>query len=35
MVAIYNIIYFKNKEDVQAVIDNPHFKNILDNIYKN
>ena len=33
--AIYNIIYFKNKEDVQAVIDNPHFKNILDNIYKN
>lgn len=32
---IYNIIYFKNKEDVQAVIDNPHFKNILDNIYKN
>lgn len=28
-------IYFKNKEDAIAVIDNPHFKNILDNIYKN
>ena len=28
-------IYFKNKEDAIAVINNPHFKNILDNIYKN
>ena len=27
--------YFKNKEDAQAVIDNPNFKNILDEIYKN
>lgn len=34
---IYNegAIYFKNKEDAQAVIDNPNFKNILDEIYKN
>ena len=28
-------IYFKNKEDAIAVINNPRFKNILDNIYKN
>lgn len=28
-------IYFKNKEDVQAVIDNPHFRGILDAIFKN
>ena len=28
-------IYFKNKENAIAVINNPHFKNILDNIYKN
>lgn len=28
-------IYFKNKEDVIAVINNPNFKVILDNIYKN
>ena len=27
-------IYFKNKEDAQAVIDNPHFRSILDAIYK-
>ena len=27
-------IYFKNKEDVQAVIDNPNFRSILDAIYK-
>lgn len=34
---IYNegAVYFKNKEDAQAVIDNPNFKNILDEIYKN
>lgn len=30
-----NTIYFKNKKDAIAVIDNPNFKNILDNIYKN
>ena len=28
-------IYFKNKDDAQAVIDNPNFKDILDAIYKN
>lgn len=28
-------IMFKNEADAQSVIDNPHFKNILDNIYKN
>lgn len=27
-------IYFKNKEDAQAVIDNPDFRSILDAIYK-
>ena len=27
-------IYFKNREDVQSVIDNPNFKEILDTIYK-
>lgn len=26
-------IYFKNKEDAQAVIDNPNFRSILDAIY--
>lgn len=30
-----SIIYFKTKEDTQAVIDNPNFKDILDTIYKN
>ena len=33
--SIYNKIYFKNKKDAQAVIDNPNFRNILDAIYKN
>lgn len=33
--AIYNNIYFKNKKDAQAVIDNPSFRSILDAIYKN
>ena len=28
-------IIFKNKEDAIAVINNPDFKNILDDIYKN
>lgn len=34
--SIYNegAIYFKNKEDAQAVIDNPNFRSILDAIYK-
>ena len=32
---IYNSIYFKNKKDAQAVIDNPNFRDILDAIYKN
>lgn len=27
-------IYFKNKEDAQAVIDNQNFRSILDAIYK-
>lgn len=27
-------VYFKNKEDAQAVVDNPNFKDILDAIYK-
>ena len=31
----FNNIYFKNREDAIAVINNPNFKNILDNIYKN
>lgn len=30
-----NIIYFKNRKDAQAVIDNPEFRDILDTIYKN
>lgn len=30
-----NIVYFKNIEDAQAVIDNPNFRNILDIIFKN
>lgn len=29
-----NVVYFKNKEDAQSVIDNPNFKEILDAIYK-
>lgn len=29
-----DIIYFKNKEDAQSVIDNPNFREILDTIYK-
>lgn len=30
-----NMVYFKNKEDAQAVIDNPNFREILDAIFKN
>ena len=33
--SIYNKIYFKNKKDAQAVIDNPNFRAILNTIYKN
>lgn len=29
-----NAVYFKHKEDAQAVIDNPNFKEILDVIHK-
>lgn len=32
---ISNNIYFKNKKDAQAVIDNPNFRSILNSIYKN
>lgn len=31
---VNNSAFFKNKEDAQAVIDNPNFKDILDTIYK-
>lgn len=27
-------VYFKNKEDVQAVIDNPNFRDILNKVFK-
>lgn len=30
----YSTVYFKNKEDAIAVINNPNFKDILDAIYK-
>lgn len=30
----HGIVYFKNRADAQAVIDNPNFKPILDAIYK-
>lgn len=30
-----DIIYFKNRKDAQAVIDNPNFRDILDVVYKN
>lgn len=32
---IFSNIYFKNKKDAQAVIDNPNFRDILDAVYKN
>lgn len=32
---IYSNIYFKNKEDAIAIINNPNFRDILDSIYKN
>ena len=31
----FSVVIFKNKEDAQAVIDNPHFRGILDAIFKN
>lgn len=30
----HGIVFFKNKEDAQDVIDNPNFRDILDTIYK-
>lgn len=32
---VRNSIYFKNREDAIAVINNPNFKDILDKVYKN
>ena len=32
---IRNDIYFKNREDAIAIINNPNFKSILSDIYKN
>lgn len=32
---IYSNIYFKNKEDAIAIINNPNFRDILDVVYKN
>ena len=32
---VRNSIYFKNKEAAIAVISNPNFRSILDDIYKN
>ena len=31
---VANVVYFKNRADAQAVIDNPNFRTILDAIYK-
>lgn len=35
--SIYTLgtIYFKNRKDAKAVIDNPNFRDILDAVYKN
>lgn len=32
--SVRNDVYFKNKNDAQAVIDNPNFREILDEIFK-
>lgn len=32
--SVRNDVYFKNKNDAQAVIDNPNFREILDAIFK-
>ena len=29
-----HMVYFKNRKDAQAVIDNPNFRDILDAVYK-
>lgn len=34
-ISIYSFVYFKHKEDAQAVINNPNFREILDAIFKN
>lgn len=31
---VANVVYLKNRADAQAVIDNPNFRPILDEIYK-
>lgn len=31
----FSVVIFKKKEDAQAVIDNPNFREILDAIFKN
>lgn len=31
----YGCVYFRNEEDAQAVIDNPNFRSILDEIFNN
>lgn len=33
--SVRNDVYFKNKKDAQAVIDNPNFREILDAIFNN
>lgn len=33
--SVRNDVYFKNKNDAQAAIDNPNFRKILDAIFKN
>ena len=35
LMTIFSNIYFKNKKDAQAVIDNPNFRSILNTVYKN
>ena len=35
LMTIFSNIYFKNKKDAQAVIDNPNFRDILNAVYKN
>lgn len=35
LLLICNFVHFKNKEDAQAVIDNPNFKDILNIVYGN
>ena len=35
LMTIFSNIYFKNKKDAQALIDNPNFRDILNTVYKN